>query len=104
MEDFTNKWRLVNKGKNGKYCHLKKCQNMEVVNYFTNLPFPIFTKNIFPYFTNCEKLHKLARPTNCEEYHKHIIFTIVNYFTKLGCHLLPKEYMVDVGIVGKFYQ
>ena len=52
----------------------------------------------------CEKFHKLARPTNCEEYHKHIIFTIVNYFTNLDRHLLPKEYMVDVGIVGKFYQ
>ena len=25
-----------------------KCQNMEAVNYFTKLPFPIFTKNIFP--------------------------------------------------------
>ena len=62
MEDFTNKWHLVNKGRNGKYCHLKKCQNMEVVNYFTNLPFPIFTKNFFPYFTNCEKLHKLELP------------------------------------------
>ena len=48
MEDFTNKWHLVNKGRNGKYFHLKKCQNMEVVNYFTNLPFTIFTKNIFP--------------------------------------------------------
>ena len=58
MEDFTNKWHLINKGRNVKYCHLKKCQNMEVVNYFTNL----------------------------------------------DCHLLPKEYLVDVGIVGKFYQ
>ena len=35
---------------------------MEVVNYFTNLPFPIFAKNIFSYFTNCEKLHKLGLP------------------------------------------
>ena len=59
---------------------------------------------LFQSLPGCEKFHKLARPTNCEEYHKHIIFTIVNYFTKLDCHLLPKEYMVDVGIVGKFYQ
>ena len=61
-------------------------------------------RTLFQSLPCCEKFHKLARPTNCEEYHKHIIFTIVNYFTNLDCHLLPKEYMVDVGIVGKFYQ
>ena len=38
---------LVNKGRNGKYFHLKKCQNMEVVNYFTKLPFQFLPKIFF---------------------------------------------------------
>ena len=49
-----------------------KCQNMEVVNYFTNLPFPIFTKNFFPIFYQLWKTSQTKAAVYLPKYTKSI--------------------------------